>query len=272
MQPLTYVKSRLLQIALVFACIFNSFVSNLQNPHALGGSVVKNPPANAEAAGLIPGSGRSPGGGHGNPLQYSCLGNPRDRGDRSTWPLWTQQLESDPPGPTTPTFHLANLGLENRFFPTGAAVKISDEYMHSWFVTDSEVSTQEKVRTTASDLPWIKTTVSGALSSPATWFSAALLTRGLQPGDHKPTEMRRVSSGDQAGGIESSGEFQCPQQMNVESESEVAQSSPTLSDPMDRSLPGSSIHGIFLARVLEWGAIVKTYMGKESKKSGYVHT
>ena len=43
--------------------------------------------------------------------------------------------------------------------------------------------------------------------------------------------------------------------MNVKSESEVAQSSPTLSDPMDCSLPGSSIHGIFQARVLEWGAI-----------------
>ena len=41
----------------------------------------------------------------------------------------------------------------------------------------------------------------------------------------------------------------------VKSESEVAQSCPTLSDPMDRSLPGSSIHGIFQARVLEWGAI-----------------
>ena len=40
-----------------------------------------------------------------------------------------------------------------------------------------------------------------------------------------------------------------------ESESEVAQSSPTLSNPMDCSLPGSSIHGIFQARVLEWGAI-----------------
>ena len=39
------------------------------------------------------------------------------------------------------------------------------------------------------------------------------------------------------------------------SESEVAQSCPTLSDPMDRSPPGSSIHGIFQARVLEWGAI-----------------
>ena len=43
--------------------------------------------------------------------------------------------------------------------------------------------------------------------------------------------------------------------MKVKSESEVAQSCPTLCDPMDCSLPGSSIHGIFQARVLEWGAI-----------------
>ena len=42
--------------------------------------------------------------------------------------------------------------------------------------------------------------------------------------------------------------------MKVKSESEVAQSCPTLSDPMDCSLPGSSVHGIFQARVLEWGA------------------
>ena len=41
----------------------------------------------------------------------------------------------------------------------------------------------------------------------------------------------------------------------VESEREVAQSCPTLSDPMDCSLPGSSVHRIFQARVLEWGAI-----------------
>ena len=48
--------------------------------------VVKNPPANAgdiRDAGLIPGSGRSPGEGHGNPLQYSCLENTMDRG---AWP------------------------------------------------------------------------------------------------------------------------------------------------------------------------------------------
>ena len=43
--------------------------------------------------------------------------------------------------------------------------------------------------------------------------------------------------------------------MKVKSESEVAQSCPTLRDPMDCSLPGSSVHGIFQARVLEWGAI-----------------
>ena len=46
----------------------------------LGGPMVKNPPANAGDVGLIPGWGRSPGGGNGNPLQYSCLENPMDRG------------------------------------------------------------------------------------------------------------------------------------------------------------------------------------------------
>ena len=47
-------------------------------------ALVKNPPANEGAIrdeGWIPGSGRSPGGGHGNPLQYSCLENPMDRED-----------------------------------------------------------------------------------------------------------------------------------------------------------------------------------------------
>ena len=45
--------------------------------------MIKDPPANAgepESVGLIPGLGRSPGGGNGNPLQYSCLENPVDRG------------------------------------------------------------------------------------------------------------------------------------------------------------------------------------------------
>ena len=56
--------------------------------------------------------------------------------------------------------------------------------------------------------------------------------------------------------------------MKVKSESEVAQSYPTLSDPMDCSLPGSSIHGIFQARVLEWGAIAfsRKYTTKGQKE------
>ena len=48
----------------------------------LGGSVVKNLPANTGDMGSIPGLGRSPGKGNGNSLQYSCLGNAMDRG---TW-------------------------------------------------------------------------------------------------------------------------------------------------------------------------------------------
>ena len=48
--------------------------------------------------------------------------------------------------------------------------------------------------------------------------------------------------------------------MTVKSESEVAQSCPTLSDPMDCSPPGSSVHGVFQARVLEWDAIAFSAM------------
>ena len=56
--------------------------------------------------------------------------------------------------------------------------------------------------------------------------------------------------------------------MKVKSVSEVAQSYPTLSDPMDCSPPGSSIHGIFQARVLEWGAIAFS----ESGGQGHINT
>ena len=54
--------------------------------------------------------------------------------------------------------------------------------------------------------------------------------------------------------------------MKVKSESEVAQSRPTLCDPVDSSLPGSSIHRIFQARVLEWGAIAFSRVIMEPKK------
>ena len=55
--------------------------------------------------------------------------------------------------------------------------------------------------------------------------------------------------------------------MKVKSENEVAQLCPTLSDPMDCSLPGSSLHGIFQARVLEWGAIAFSELHPNSPQS-----
>jgi len=54
--------------------------------------VVKNLPANAGDVGSIPGSGRSPGGGNGNTLQYSCLGNSMDRGAGELQPMGSQRL------------------------------------------------------------------------------------------------------------------------------------------------------------------------------------
>jgi len=59
--------------------------------------VVKNPPENAgdiRDLGSIPGLGRSPGGGHGNPLQYACLENPMDRG------AWESTVHSVTKSPT----------------------------------------------------------------------------------------------------------------------------------------------------------------------------
>ena len=62
--------------------------------------------------------------------------------------------------------------------------------------------------------------------------------------------------------------------MKVKSESEVTQSCLTLSDPVDCSLPGSSIHGIFQARVLEWGAMAfsnsDTVDGEECQEEGHL--
>ena len=59
--------------------------------------------------------------------------------------------------------------------------------------------------------------------------------------------------------------------MKVKSESEVALSCPTLSDPMDYSLPGSSINGVFQARVLEWGATAFSGLMSQSSLNGEQH-
>ena len=60
--------------------------------------------------------------------------------------------------------------------------------------------------------------------------------------------------------------------MKVKSESEVAQSRPTLSDPMDGSPPGSSVHGILQVRVPEWGAIALSVKKPQSYAKSYSKT
>ena len=81
----------------------------------------------------------------------------------------------------------------------------------------------------------------------------AVVSDSVRPHRQKPTRLPRPwDSPGKNTGVGCHFLLQC---MKVKSESEVTQSFPTLSDPIDCSLPGSSIHGIFQARVLEWGAI-----------------
>ena len=83
------------------------------------------------------------------------------------------------------------------------------------------------------------------------------MSDSVRPHGLQPTRLRRPW--DSPGKNTGAGCHFLLQCMKVKSESEVAQSCLTLSDPMDRSLPGSSALGIFQARVLEWGAIAFSY-------------
>ena len=81
----------------------------------------------------------------------------------------------------------------------------------------------------------------------------SVVSDSVRPHRQQPTRLPRPwDSPDKNTGV---GCHFLLQGMKVKSESEVVQSCPTLSDPMDCSLPGSSNHGVFQARVLQWGAI-----------------
>ena len=83
--------------------------------------------------------------------------------------------------------------------------------------------------------------------------SRSVLSDSLRPHRRQPTRLRHPwDSPGKNTGVGCRFRLRC---MKVKSESEAAQSCPTLSDPMDCNLPGSSVHGIFQARVLEWGVI-----------------
>ena len=99
--------------------------------------------------------------------------------------------------------------------------------------------------------PWKKSYDKAAAAAAAKSLQSCLTVR---PHRQQPTRLSHPQdSPGKNTGVGCHFLLQC---MKVKSESEVIQSCPTLSDPMDCSLPGSSIHGIFQARVLEWGAIL----------------
>ena len=89
----------------------------------------------------------------------------------------------------------------------------------------------------------------------------SVMSDSVQPHRRQPTKLPRPwDSPGKNTGVGCHFLLQC---MKVKSESEVAQLCPTLSDPMDRNLPGSSIHGNLQARALEWGGIAfSTQVGR----------
>ena len=90
--------------------------------------------------------------------------------------------------------------------------------------------------------------------------SASVVSDSVRPHRWQPTRPHRPwDSPGKNTGVGCHFLLQC---MKVKSESKVTQLCPTLSDPMDRSLPGSSIYGIFQARVLEWVAIAEWLSSK----------
>ena len=97
--------------------------------------------------------------------------------------------------------------------------------------------------------------------------AASVMSDSVWPHRRQPTRLPRPwDSPGKNTGVACHFLLQC---MKVKSESEVAQSCPTLQDPRDCSPPGSSVHGILQARVLQWGAIAFSNLrtGKDKDKS-----
>ena len=192
--------------------------------------MLKNRPANPgdlRDTGLIPGSGSSPRGGHGNLLQYSCLENTLDRGAlravvHSVAESWAQLKQLNTHAYKTLLLAINQVTNHNTYSLMCICSCESIFFLSNCLLLLLLLSCFSRVRLCA-------TPETAAHEAPPSWDS---------PGKNT--------------GVGCHFLLQC---MKVKSESEVAQSCLTLSDPMDCSLPGSSIYGIFQARVLEWGAI-----------------
>ena len=176
---------------MVIIKIYWSFLVQSRHPRWVSG---KESTCNAGDTGLIPGSGRPLRGGNGNPLQCSCLENPRD-GE----PI------------VLPSMGSHRVGHDWSDLAAAAVVKNLPANTGDEGDTDS--------------IPGSGRPLGGGNTNP---FQYSWLRNSMDRGVWWAT---------------------------VQWTSEVAQSCSTLCNPMDCSLPGSSIHGIFQAIVLEWGAI-----------------
>ena len=153
---------------------------------------------------MIPGLGRFPGEGNGNSFQYSCLGNPMDRGAWwaacSPWGLKELEMTKQP--------------TLQRLVIYSSAAAAAAKLLQSCPTLCNPIDRSDSVR----------------------------------PHRQQPTRLPRLwDSPGKNTGVGCHFLLQCTK---VKSESEVTESCPTLSDPMDCSLPGSSIHGIFQAVLL----------------------
>ena len=162
----------------------------------------------------LPGLRRSPGGGHGNPLQYSCLKNPHGLRSLVGYSLWGHK-EWDMTKHTSGVQLLVNPWTAARHSSLSLLLRAAA----------AAAAAAAEVTSVVSDSVWPHRQQPARLHRP--WDSPG---KNAGVGCHFP--------------------LQC---MKVKSDSEVAQSSPTLRDPMDCRPPGSSVPGIFQARVLGVG-------------------
>ena len=132
-------------------------------------------------------------------------------------------------------------------------VIVSPENQRCYRIDVGVASAEERVRARGEQLRPCCDMKSSLLPSLLSLYVASVVSDSVRPHRWQPTRFPRPwDSPGKNTGVGCHFLLQC---MKVKSESEVAQLCPTLSDPMDCSPPSSSVHGIFQARVLEWGAI-----------------
>ena len=206
-----------------------------------GGLVGKDTACNAGDTGLIPGLGRFPGRGNGNPLQYSCLENPLDRGaQQATVHGFTKsQTQFSDQTITTKCIYYCRIDINLLALTRGFSIVVSYKRYPEGIDKLEKSIQQSTLKILSHDLLLL-------LSR----FSCVRLCATPETAAHQAPHP--WDSPGKNTGVGCHFLLQC---RKVKSESEVVQSYPTLSNPMDCTLPGSSVHGIFQARVLEWVAI-----------------